>query len=370
MAGNKITWDIGLHNPDTHYVYRDSAPIETYDLPTPIATLGGDVNSYEDTDNIVQGNIYHYRIDAEKKGLYIPGAKTYVLAEIPIIIDIGFRDKTLRSFDAEGKLISITEYNFSLNKLFRNSNGNYYSEDSGDRIRKLDGNGSSEWDTFGGNVVVALHVDSDNNAYSYSYQGEKFLKINDNGNIDREINSRNNFNDTRYITSSNDGELLIASNRVYKVGTSYLNILWQSEDYARDRFESVIQDQDGDIYAGDGYYDPQIWKMDSGGKTIWTFPSGGENGHTSSIKHIGLDSDKNLYTGARDYTVKKFDTNGNFKWSVKLGNEIQGLQVDDLNRNIYAITSSKEFSKISSDGTVIYTIEFSSYTQALVLREA
>ena len=73
MAGNRITWDIGKYDPDTHYVYRSDSPMNPNNLPTPLTTLGAGISVYEDTDNIVEGNTYYYRVDAEKMGLYIPG---------------------------------------------------------------------------------------------------------------------------------------------------------------------------------------------------------------------------------------------------------------------------------------------------------
>lgn len=73
MAGNKVTWEIGLYDPDTYYVYRSDSSMDVNNLPTPLATLGKDTTFYIDTDGIVENNIYYYRVDAEKKGLYIPG---------------------------------------------------------------------------------------------------------------------------------------------------------------------------------------------------------------------------------------------------------------------------------------------------------
>ena len=94
MAGNRITWDIGSYDPDTHYVYRSDAPMDPNSLPTPIATLGQGISVYEDTNNIVKGNTYYYRVDAEKMGLYIPG---YEIKKLIYSYDV-FGDNSALSF--------------------------------------------------------------------------------------------------------------------------------------------------------------------------------------------------------------------------------------------------------------------------------
>ncbi len=67
--GNKILWSDENTVEDGHYVYRDTSTIDTGSLPTPIATLGADVEEYEDDDSaIVDGTTYYYRVAAYAGG--------------------------------------------------------------------------------------------------------------------------------------------------------------------------------------------------------------------------------------------------------------------------------------------------------------
>ena len=104
MAGNKITWDIGLYNPDTHYVYRSDVPLDPDNLPSPLATLGQGISVYNDTDNVIEKTTYYYRVDAEKMGLYIPG---YNIEYYTSNIDIFGDNSIIATYNFDGNAIDL-----------------------------------------------------------------------------------------------------------------------------------------------------------------------------------------------------------------------------------------------------------------------
>ena len=156
MAGNRITWDIGTIAPDTHYVYRDSAPMDIDSLPTPVATLGGDVGLYEDIDSIIEGNTYYYRVDAEKVGLYILG-KEIEFVSLPF-------PKTALVNDVfnDGTIVSTYTFNGDANDLGNNINFSHNNFGSGklSQAAIFDGTDSGGIDVSGTSLDSLL--DSDN----------------------------------------------------------------------------------------------------------------------------------------------------------------------------------------------------------------
>ena len=115
MAGNRITWDIGYYDPDTHYVYRSDAPMDPNSLPTPIATLGQGISVYEDTNSIVENNTYYYRVDAEKMGLTIPG---YEIEYFATSNTINFHDVF-----GDGSIVATYQFNGDATDLGGTYNG-------------------------------------------------------------------------------------------------------------------------------------------------------------------------------------------------------------------------------------------------------
>lgn len=71
MSGITVTWDIGLFDPEKHYIYRSASPIDPNNLPTPIGEVGQGINQYNDL-TITDGETYHYFVAAEKMGLLVP----------------------------------------------------------------------------------------------------------------------------------------------------------------------------------------------------------------------------------------------------------------------------------------------------------
>ena len=67
MATVRISWlDFNI-NEDGFNIYKDTSPIDVSNLPSPIATLGPNIGSYDDA-NVTPGEIYHYRVGAFRGG--------------------------------------------------------------------------------------------------------------------------------------------------------------------------------------------------------------------------------------------------------------------------------------------------------------
>lgn len=59
----QLTWTDTNYGESEHRVYRDTSPIDTEALPSPIASLGSDTESYEDT-SASAGTTYYYIVSA------------------------------------------------------------------------------------------------------------------------------------------------------------------------------------------------------------------------------------------------------------------------------------------------------------------
>lgn len=59
----RLYWTDKNLGEEGHYVYRSDTPMDPNNLPTPLATLGVDVQEYED-NTVVAGNTYYYRVGA------------------------------------------------------------------------------------------------------------------------------------------------------------------------------------------------------------------------------------------------------------------------------------------------------------------
>lgn len=66
--GVRITWNDRNLAEEGHKVYRDTSPMNPLSLPTPIATLGPDITSYDDGDVLVDVT-YYYRVSAYVGGI-------------------------------------------------------------------------------------------------------------------------------------------------------------------------------------------------------------------------------------------------------------------------------------------------------------
>lgn len=69
MATVRIAWGDPNADEEGHYVYRDTAPLDLEALPPPLATLGPDVTTYDDT-TAAAGTTYYYAV-ASYKGSYV-----------------------------------------------------------------------------------------------------------------------------------------------------------------------------------------------------------------------------------------------------------------------------------------------------------
>lgn len=63
--GVRLTWEENNPDEDGHRVYRSESPMDPESLPSPLATLGADVTSYDDT-TAVDETLYYYRVSSYK----------------------------------------------------------------------------------------------------------------------------------------------------------------------------------------------------------------------------------------------------------------------------------------------------------------
>lgn len=97
MGSVFLTWKENNTDEDGHRVYRSLTPIDPEAPPTPLASLGPDVTSYQDT-TALEDVTYYYRVSAYKSGVEVfspqlevytdPNAPTSIIATGGVVSDI------------------------------------------------------------------------------------------------------------------------------------------------------------------------------------------------------------------------------------------------------------------------------------------
>ncbi|MDC8804204.1 hypothetical protein PRZ61_12205 [Halomonas pacifica] len=71
MPTVRIAWTDPNADEEGHYVYRDTAPLDLEALPAPLASLGPDVTTYDDT-TAASATTYYYAVAAYKGSFVAP----------------------------------------------------------------------------------------------------------------------------------------------------------------------------------------------------------------------------------------------------------------------------------------------------------
>lgn len=367
MAGNKIKWEKGLYTPDTFYVYKSDSPINLYNLPTPIATLNGNINTYEDTDSIILNQTYYYRVDAEKKGLYIPGYKVQYETVEPEYIYV--RDRTIKKIEIKSGSL-IWQYDDNLYRgIDIDDNGNIYGADL-NYVRKIDSQGNSIfYNSFGAIETVAVHRPSGdfyigryntpmvkkinsfgnevtsggwpfsiyNNDVEHlavsSNTGEVYIAVEGNGRgilVDSSGNINNNYNNgymkiPQYVKENSNysvvygvyGNDKLAYTNGLKISAQMVETRGNIDDmviYNDSRFHFISQDTDGSNLLRTASLNRNVY---------WTYQ------HPSKLTCVGIDSLGNSYCGTEDNQIIKVDSSGNqivdSIWPLQLSQPIKQI---------------------------------------------
>lgn len=383
MAGNLITWDIGLYNPDTYYIYRSSSEINPDAPSTLIATLGEGTNSYEDLD--IQGDTtYYYYIVSEKMGLTLPGYQTMFFTN-PNYLYVA-SGQTLRQFNLGGEEIKkegqpfITESDtisavssdtfgnaiVGLNTgeiknyrgedaYLRNSNSTSLSGDSVASIDTAERNGET-WVTAATYRGYAVHLRDNMTEFESSSSGEivKYIssssalsaKTGDNGSI-RTIwrTTTDRYGVYIYIDYPRDFHAKRHDEVfVIRYSTSYEG-RWYLEEYDDEDNRQFIEQlpHPARVTIGDytslyiGCDDGTIMNYDYYGNEQttenWPFDNqsnGNPNGHDGPIRYIDMDVDFNIYTGQNNGTIKKIDPDGNHIWTINVEGGIGDMSISEM----------------------------------------
>lgn len=107
MATMTLTWkDLNI-GEDGFNIYRSEAPMDINNMPTPIATLGPNVGSYDDTTG-VNGTLYYYRVgvlkDSEEK---ISGEFARVFGDSVNVHDVFGDGSAVATYKFDGDTIDL-----------------------------------------------------------------------------------------------------------------------------------------------------------------------------------------------------------------------------------------------------------------------
>ena len=385
MSTLTIAWH-GLDlNVDGYNIYRSDTPIDPNNLPSPIASVGPNIGSYDD-NNINSGKIYYYRIGSIQGASEAIGkeqklfAGTFIMVtasedatarkvnffskeewkysfprykddtyntvfqscaingkEKTIYIGAGYNNYDLTKLDFYGNTLwkfksqdqgNIDGHSGKIFNVAIDNNGNIITGSNDDTVKKIDSNGNHLW-TFSvsGHGPTGLVVDSDNNVYS-ALSDNTLRTIDPDGN---EIRKTGNFlSNANDITLSSSKEVYVASGNgiIQKIdvdGNEVTSEGWPFNGHTDD-VNAITVDPNDNICSASK--DGTVKKIDSNGNEIWTF-----SGHEAQVISIDSDSDGNVYSGGyyNDCMVKKIDPDGNEVWTfdghVETSGYVYGLAV-------------------------------------------
>ena len=370
-AGNKITWEIGLYNPDTYYIYRSDSPMDPNNLPTPIATLGTGVSEYLDTDNIVEGNTYYYRVDAEKKGLYIPGYETRYKAKAIYVYAAG---KYVRRYDPEyNQLDQTIANNYGLD-ITVNPNDRFAHLEDYDRIYGFNENGFLAWNTGYNRELLCISYDNDRYIYAGCRNGY-ILKIDANNGGNTNINRQHGYKDFTSIkfnrvdgyiyAGTSEGEIKKFNTIGYEESLGPWPITYDRKQNSTDN-EIKAVDCDGYGYIYYATKNGRIRKLDSEGNKL-LYQNGG-----NPLIHMAVNEEGDFAHSFTSFTRNGDVTNygyinfrkkdGSLVWSnqeTEINNSFykgyNNLAVD-INKNVYAYYDSERLFIFNKDGNIIENI--------------
>lgn len=176
MATLTLVWkDINL-NEDGFNIYRSESPMDTDNMPEPIATLDPNIGSYDDTTGTV-GTVYYYRIGVFR------GSNEIISDELTRVFD-----NTVNTHDIFGDGSAVATYNFDgdATDLGGNYNGTWDGNenyDAGliDQAAFL--NGSSYIDTgyshTSENSAISLWVKSDSPDFTSLFVSRTLILTNE-----------------------------------------------------------------------------------------------------------------------------------------------------------------------------------------------
>ena len=293
MPTQIISWKNSNINADGINVYRSKEPMDINNMPSPIATLGPDIGSYNDT-TVVEEITYYYRLGITHDSGSEDISNEYI-ADPNDFRFISFNsDNEMLILGANGHIVGSIEtlipsdaYRFLIDSQ---SNGYYITSDQTE-LKKINTNNDISW-TFTGSEIHVIVLDSK----------EEYIYISD-----------------------------VTDNKIRKIntttGTEVVTINQRS-------YRTPAIDSSGNIYAVDGKY---AYKFDSGGQQQW---SSYQNDYPDMIF---LNSKEEVFIASDDLGLMKLNReNGNEIWSIGINNSY-GIATDN-NGYIYFTKDESRYS--------------------------
>ena len=355
MSTITLAWH-GLDlNVDGYNVYRSDSPMDPNNLPSPIASVGPNIGSYDDS-NVVHQNGYYYRVGVIKGESETVGPEQKFFAVSTTIISVS-NSGDVKAISTEGEEIwsfadpsgnvshiahhpetdyfyirggnYIKRFNFSREELSNprpvsgvyslstDRFGTYYVGRNNSTFQRIDIDGNSTLSHSAGVYWVRAIQSAPNGDIYYSGSPAKssadfgdntLIKLDSDGN---RLWKKENFNDSiQAINLDKNGNLYAGtSSYLNKINPDTGDIIWALSDVKS--IEEIDFNKDGFIYVAGGYREKTIRKVDPEGNLVWVF-----RGHTDRVVGVAVDQSTGyIYSSSNDNTVKKIDTNGNEVWT-------------------------------------------------------
>ena len=377
-----LTWSDNSNNEDGFKIERKTGVDGSY---SEVATVGSDTTTYSDTNGLLSGTEYCYRVRAYNNR----GNSDYSIEYCVSTPDNIPNDPT----NLQAVAISSTQIDLTWSD---NSNN-----EDGFKIERKDGTDGSyieiasvepDITTYSDTLNLKRNIDYFYRVKAYNSKGDSAYSNEAQTNLEKKVWGEyigpGSGNDRAIaLAIDSDGNIYVAGESAgSSTGTDYVTIkydsngneIWQvryngpgnSTDIAR----SIVVDGNGNVYItgessglGTGS-DFATVKYDTDGNELWITRHDGKGNSTDIARSIVVDGDGNVYitgesagsgTGS-DYATIKYDTNGNPLWTdtakryngPSSGNDRAVALAIDNNGNIY-VTGESVGSGTGSDYATI-----------------
>ena len=311
-----IAWHDYNMGEDGFNIYRSDSPMDVSAMPTPIASVGPNIGSYDDT-TVVGGNEYYYRIGVLRNGKELISEEKKLLAANFTLVS-GSNDNTLRKIDPYGNEIwTFSNFERQVRGVDIDNTGHIYAGSLDGTLKKLDSSGNQLWSFSNTSSIWNISIDIIN---EYVYAGLSDDTV-------RKINT----NDGTEVTSGG----------------------WPFTGHTSTVYDVAV-DPNGNVYTAGN--DSTVKKIDPSGNEVWSF-----NGHSSTVRGVAVDFNNGyVYSGGSDYILRKVNisdgsevTSGGWPFTGHT-NRVYGIVIDSVG-NVYSASWDNTLKKIDSDGNEIWT---------------
>ncbi len=335
------------------------------DSPEDFDNIGGNTESYEDTDAPEDGSVRYYRAMVGAMGAdsvpteAVPGYRS--TAPEPHLYTTGlFPNHEVHKIDNErGEIWIFEEHDSSIRAVAVDPDGYVYTAGADNEldttVRKIDPQGEQVWSVDDpDHQVMGIAVDADGYVYTASIDNV-VRKFDPDGNQQMDFKFTGHSDGVEAVAVDADGYVYTASrDETVRKLDSDGDQQWEFDGHESSDFDtwvrSVAVDDDGNVYTASS--DHTVRKLDSSGDEQWSFDH-----HTGTVWSVAVDADGYVYSASADGTVRKINSEGDPEWIFdKHEGDVYSVTVD-TDGNVYSASADETARKIDADGDEVWVYD-------------